>query len=259
MLRQPGIGIVPLPYTWDMGPDGIPYHRIETVFLDVGNTLVSMDYRWIRDELEAQGVRTELERLERAEAAARPAVSTAIASDASSEGAMVFALYLKTIIENLIGQSDEVESIVSHLVPVFRGPGRERLWSHVLPGVPEALEMLRGLGLNLAVVSNSDGSVERVLTVQGLRPYLDAVFDSHLVGFEKPDPRFFQHALEQTGSRPETTLHVGDLYSADVEGGRAAGVYTALVDPYGDWEGANCPRFENLKRLAEAFRANVEP
>ncbi len=237
----------------------IPFRDIETVFLDVGNTLVSMDYVWIRDELANVGVSTELEVLMRAEAAARPVISRAVAGEVSTEGLDTFELYLKTILGNLGTSSGAIPALVESLVPIFRGPGRERLWSNVLPGVPEALEQLRSLGRTLAVVSNSDGTVERVLEQQGLRPYLDAVFDSHIVGFEKPDPRFFLHALEATGARAETTLHVGDLYSADIEGGRAAGIHTALVDPFDDWDGVDCPRFKDLEALSQTFRANVGP
>ena len=39
----------------------------------------------------------------------------------------------------------------------------------------------------------------------------DAVFDSFLEKVEKPDPRFFEIALERSGSRKETTVHVGDF------------------------------------------------
>ena len=235
----------------------IPFRDIETVFLDVGNTLVSMDYAWIRDELANAGVSTELEVLMRAEAAARPVISRAIAHKRSTEGLSIFELYLRTILGNLGTSSGAIPALLKSLVPIFRGPGRERLWSSVLPGVPEALQQMKSLGRTLAVVSNSDGTVERVLEQQGLRPYLDAVFDSHIVGFEKPDPRFFLHALEVTGARAETTLHVGDLYSADVEGGRAAGVHTALVDPFDDWDGVDCPRFKDLEAVSQKFRANV--
>ena len=237
----------------------IPFRDIETVFLDVGNTLVSMDYVWIRDELANVGVSTELEVLMRAEAAARPVVSRAVAGEGSTEGLSIFELYLKTILSNLGTSADAIPALVESLVPIFRGPGRERLWSYVLPGVPEALDQLKSLGRTLAVVSNSDGTVERVLERQGLRPYLDAVFDSHIVGFEKPDPRLFLHALEATGTHAESTLHVGDLYSTDIEGGRAAGVHTALVDPFDDWDGVDCPRFKDLEALSRAFRANVAP
>jgi HAD superfamily hydrolase (TIGR01662 family) len=238
----------------------IPFRDIETIFLDVGNTLVSMDYEWIRDELANVGVSVELETLMRAEASARPTVSKAVAGELSTEGLGTFELYLKTILINLQTSPDATSALIESLVPVFRGPGRERLWSYVLPGVPEALEELRSLGRTLAVVSNSDGTVERVLEQQGLRHYLDAVFDSHIVGYEKPDPELFLYALEETESHAETTLHVGDLYSADIEGGRAAGVHVALVDPFDDWEGVegvDCPRYKDLGELSRTFRANV--
>ena len=35
--------------------------------------------------------------------------------------------------------------------------------------------------------------------------HLDAVFDSHLVGYEKPDPRIFEHALVHLGASAADT------------------------------------------------------
>ncbi len=57
------------------------------------------------------------------------------------------------------------------------------------------------------------------LTLAGL---VDCLLDSHDEGVEKPDPRFFEIALERSGARRETTIHVGDFYHVDVDG-RARG------------------------------------
>ena len=232
----------------------IPYAELETMFLDVGNTLVSMDYAWIADELAKRGVVVPFDRLQRAEAASRPTISRSIVGHASTEGLTTLELYLNTILTKLGVAPEQRGELVRELVPVFRGPGREKLWSYVLPGVPEALEELRALGLRLVVVSNSDGSVEQVLVNLGMRPYLERVFDSHIVGYEKPDPRFFQHALDETDANSATTLHIGDIYAADIEGGRAAGVHTALVDPFDDWEGVDCTRFRDLTEASKVIR-----
>ena len=121
----------------------------------------------------------------------------------------------------------------------------------VLPGVPEALKKLRAAGLRLVVVSNADGTVEEGLTRGGLRPLLDAVVDSHVVGFEKPDPRIFTHALGLYGSDPARTLHVGDFYAADVAGARAAGVHALLLDPHGDWGELDCPVARDVPEVAD--------
>ena len=131
---------------------------------------------------------------------------------------------------------------MSQLVPRIRFPGRSlELWSAVLPGVPEALARLREAGFRLVVVSNADGTVEEGLTRAGLRPLLHAVVDSSVVGFEKPDPRIFSHALSLFDSDPARTLHVGDMYAADIVGARAAGVHALLLDPHGDWGDVDCP------------------
>jgi putative hydrolase of the HAD superfamily len=104
-------------------------------------------------------------------------------------------------------------------------------------------------------VSNADGTVERGLTRAGLRGLLDDVVDSHVVGFEKPDPRIFAHALERSGAAPGTTLHVGDLYAADVVGARAAGLHALLLDPHGDWPPVDCARLPDVAALAHAIRS----
>jgi putative hydrolase of the HAD superfamily len=106
-------------------------------------------------------------------------------------------------------------------------------------------------GLQLAVVSNSDGSVESGLIDQGLRPHFCAVFDSHEVGFEKPDPRIFERALAVCGANPARTLHIGDLYAADVVGARGAGVYPLLLDPFEDWGDVDCARLPDLPSVSE--------
>ena len=53
----------------------LPLRSIDTVFLDVGNTLISIDFDWVATELTARGLAVDAETLRRAEAAARPAYS----------------------------------------------------------------------------------------------------------------------------------------------------------------------------------------
>ncbi len=37
-------------------PVSIPYEKIDTVFLDVGNTLISIDFDWVARELDARAL-----------------------------------------------------------------------------------------------------------------------------------------------------------------------------------------------------------
>jgi putative hydrolase of the HAD superfamily len=234
----------------------IPWHEIETVFLDAGNTLISIDFAWVESLLAGQGFAVGAEALARAEAAARPSLSEWLGAQRSTETEDSFRFYLRNVLGRLAPVAERgpvvAEELADALLPVLRRRGEsDRLWRAVLPGVPEALATLRGLGLQLAVVSNSDGSVERGLAAAGLRAYFDAVHDSAIVGFEKPDPRFFEHALAASGTPRERVLHVGDLLSADVAGARAAGIHPVLLDPHGDWHDVDCERARDLGELAE--------
>ncbi len=242
----------------------IPYADIDTLFLDVGNTLVSIDFDWISRELGARGVVSSSSELRRAEAAARPRVSMLLAGQ--GELARIdfsFSTYLGGIFEVLEMRGTRFgggrDALVDQLVPVLKQPGATpRLWSWLLPGVPEALVGFRRLGLQLVVVSNSDGSVEQTLREQGLVEHFDAVIDSALVGHEKPDRRIFERAIEVSGAIASRTLHVGDMYSADVVGARGAGLHALLLDPFDDWTGIDAPRLTDLAELhrilAEAGR-----
>lgn len=237
----------------------IPWAEIDAVFLDAGNTLVSIDFDRVADEMHGFGFSCTVAAVRRAEAAARPAVSRFVAVR-STEGADAFRFYLREILGRLEPCSGAgepaLDRVSSELALRLRSPGESnRLWRWVLPGVPEALASLRDQGLRLLVVSNSDGSVERGLVEVGLRGYFSAVVDSSIVGFEKPDPRIFEHALERAGVVAPRALHVGDLYHADVTGARAAGVNALLLDPFGDWDGVDCERARDLAELAERMNA----
>jgi HAD superfamily hydrolase (TIGR01509 family) len=232
----------------------VPLDRIETLFLDAGNTLVSVDFALVQLELEALGESVDPIRLERAEAAARPRLSRRLLREREADDQQIGAAYFEEVLEQYVrlggGLSAPPQALVTRLVPILWAPGQiQRLWSRVLPGVPEALARLRGAGFRLVVVSNSDGSVESALRDCGLREFFEVVVDSTLVGYEKPDPRIFEHALVVSGAEPTTTLHVGDLYDADVLGARAAGIHAALLDPFGDWPRVDCERFRDVSEL----------
>ena len=235
----------------------IPWETLDTLFLDAGNTLVSVDFTWVAEELARRGLACEPDALCRAEAAARPALSARVAAGKSTEGEAGFFGYLVRVLAQLPDPPDpeEAAALARELTPVLRLPGRaDRLWRCVLPGVPESLAGFRALGLRLVVVSNADGSVERGLRRAGLRAHFDAVVDSAVVGFEKPDPRIFAHALAAARAQAPHTLDVGDLYHADVVGARAAGLHALLLDPWNDWPEPDCMRLPDLAALAHRLR-----
>ena len=114
-----------------------------------------------------------------------------------------------------------------------------------------SLARFRARGLRLAVVSNANGTVGALFDRLELTPFFDAVLDSAVEGVEKPDPRLFLLALERLGALPGEAVHVGDFYSVDVVGARAAGIRPILLDELGLYPDADCPRVRSLAELAE--------
>lgn len=235
----------------------IPYGDLTTLFLDVGNTLNSVDFPWICDELGARGIKCGIEELRRAEAKARPAISEGVKHLSHEDGNSVFRFYLRTVLGHVapIGELPEpdLDNLVTSLEPVLRPPGSVAadLWSYVLPGVGDALRRFKQAGLRLAVVSNADGTVEHALSKQGLREHFEIVVDSGRVGFEKPDPRIFRHTLDAMGVTAQETLHIGDIFDVDIIGARSAGLHALLLDPFGDWDHVDCDRLRDLSELAD--------
>ena len=106
-------------------------------------------------------------------------------------------------------------------------------WAATFPWVKPALEELRRQGYGMSVISNSDGRVAERLAHAGLDTYFDRIYDSAIVGYEKPHPGIFQKALDELGLEPSQCLHVGDMYYYDVLGANRAGVAAVLLDPFG--------------------------
>ena len=100
-------------------------------------------------------------------------------------------------------------------------------WSLFDDTVP-ALEALRAAGWRRAVLSNHVPELPGLVSGLGLAGLLDEVFSSASIGFEKPHPQMFAHALEACGW-PEEVWMVGDNPVADIAGAEAAGIPAVLV------------------------------
>jgi HAD superfamily hydrolase (TIGR01509 family) len=99
--------------------------------------------------------------------------------------------------------------------PVFAGAMR----FEPIPGVAEALEQLRSLGLVLAVVANWDLTLHGLLTEVGLASYFREIIHAAA----KPSPDGLLRALSELQVDAARALHIGDD-EVDEAAARAAGM-----------------------------------
>lgn len=226
--------------------------HVETLFLDAGGVLVNPNFARVAEALRRHGVQTGAERLAAAEPYAKKELdveTTVNATNDASRGWLYFDLVLK---HAGIPPSEATAAALRDLAAYH---AEHNLWESVPEEVPSALERLRGGGRRLVVLSNANGTVSRLFDRLGLLTRFDHVLDSFVERIEKPDPRFFERALERSGARRETTLHVGDLYHVDVVGARNAGVRGVLLDEADLRPDADCPRVRSLDDLVAQVAA----
>ena len=100
-------------------------------------------------------------------------------------------------------------------------------------GAVETLRTLKARSLKIALVSNFDGRLHRVVAEMELLSFFDAVIVSSETGWAKPSPRIYAAALAALGVEPGEALMVGDRPKEDVAGATQAGLKALLYDPRG--------------------------
>jgi HAD superfamily hydrolase (TIGR01549 family) len=126
-------------------------------------------------------------------------------------------------------------------------------WDQIQPGTRAALDRIRE-GFRIAIISNADGKIEKILSRCGIADCSESITDSGLVGFEKPRPEIFYAALKTRNARADESLYVGDVYSVDYVGATRAGMQAVLFDVAGAYRDRKEPRVESLAQLENWLR-----
>jgi HAD superfamily hydrolase (TIGR01509 family) len=211
---------------------------VRAIIFDAGNTLLRMNYAVIVEHLRSRGRAVTVEQVEEAELRARVRLDPHLAPGNATESTTTHGRYLRYLLEHLaVTDEAEIDAIArwrrDYNLPVG-------LWTRADPEAASALRRVREAGLVAGVISNSNGSVRSILEETGLAAHLDFIIDSSVVGVEKPDPRIFHLGLREAGVAAGQAVYVGDLYSVDVLGARAAGLDGILIDPRGFWAPRDC-------------------
>ncbi|HYX21186.1 MAG TPA: HAD-IA family hydrolase [Thermoanaerobaculia bacterium] len=210
---------------------------IRAVLFDAGGTLIHVDGERV---CRAAGIDFDAAAFRTAEGEAVAAVRRLVLERPESRDAERIPLYMTTLVRELgLDAEDACREAAGRIAAEH---GRANLWSRAADDAAETLSGLRTRGYRVAVISNADGRVRRLLEVAGLAPHLEFVVDSAEVGLEKPDPRIFHAATDRLALPPEACAYVGDIYEIDVVGAERAGLSAILV---GDG-----PAPESVRRVA---------
>jgi putative hydrolase of the HAD superfamily len=89
-----------------------------------------------------------------------------------------------------------------------------------------ALDTWQQQGITLALLSNFDTRIYKVMDALGLNQYFSSITISTEIGVAKPDRLIFESALakHQIAQSPDLAWHIGDSFREDYEGALAVGI-----------------------------------
>jgi putative hydrolase of the HAD superfamily len=226
--------------------------RLETVFLDAGGVLIYPNWWRVSEALGRRGVTVAPEALIAADPQARRELDDLKVIGGTTDATRGWLFFDLVLAHAGIPRTDNTAAALAELHAYHTA---SNLWEYVPDNVVPALEALRNRGLRLVVVSNANGTLRAHMDRIGLTDRFDCILDSADEGVEKPEPRFFEIALERSAAARETTIHVGDLYYMDVVGARNAGLRGVLLDEANLRPDADCPRVRTLDELVRRIVA----
>ena len=185
---------------------------IKWVFIDIGSTLVDEDdaieYRLIRlqEACNESGISVSLEEIKRlihetVMEQKRSATSRTVAKLTDSEE-------LRARLRNVLTWRKDLEK-----------------------PYPEARQVLDALSKRypVGIIANQTPGTEARLKKWGLLEFVSLCLPSAEIGLSKPDPAFFELAIEKSGCKPEHTVMIGDRIDNDVTPAKSLGWKTIRV------------------------------
>ena len=150
-------------------------------------------------------------------------IRNAVAEELKGEVTNLKSIRLEAFKRTLstVGRHDD--SLAAHLNSIYLQHRFEdiELYEDVLPTLTE-LRKRYGIGL----LSNGNSYPDHC----GLEGMFKFVVFSQDIGIEKPDPRFYQIAVEQASCSKAELLHVGDSLDNDVIGAANAGIKSVWLN-----------------------------
>jgi putative hydrolase of the HAD superfamily len=131
---------------------------------------------------------------------------------------------LRGVLSDLMAQLAE-----AYVSPILEEP------PILIEGAREILVHAKGKGYKIGLICNTGTTPGRTIRVLlerlGMMDFFDVTTFSNELGIRKPDPRVFLRTLRQLNSKPESSMHVGDLIDVDVLGAKNVGMISVHYNP----------------------------
>ncbi len=136
----------------------------------------------------------------------------------------IWIMFTEEIVRGMGGDAVGARACAVDMVRRWEVHAHFDLYDDALP----VLEVIRGHGLRIGLISNGQRDLEAFALHHGLD--VDAAVGSKSHGRTKPHASIFIRALTLLGVEAPETVMIGDSYEDDIEGARALGIRAILLD-----------------------------
>lgn len=135
----------------------------------------------------------------------------------------------------------------------FKYRNRLKEGAYLLDNAMEICQELHENKIKLGVASNGGNDIQiRRIKKIGLDKYLDYMFVSEEIGYNKPHKEYFEHIFQKIEDIPKKKIMmVGDSLTADIQGGKNAEIITCWYNPNGESSIENIKPDYEIKDLLE--------
>ncbi len=136
------------------------------------------------------------------------------------------------LVERVFSEACGLEAFADRFDPFFESlylrfekPEVWRLYEDVIP----TLDALNNRNIPIAIVSNWDSRLPRLLKGIGIADRFQFILTSAEGGVSKPSPKIFHQALTRLGAPAHEVIHVGDSFEDDVQAAQNAGLHSLHI------------------------------
>jgi len=122
-------------------------------------------------------------------------------------------------------------------------------FNHLFDHTFEILDYLK-TRYKLHIITNGFDEVQhKKLYKSNILHYFDTITNSEMAGVKKPNPKIFNHALDQANTNAERSIMIGDSLEADVLGAKYIGMEAIFFDVNNSVLQEDIKQVNNLKSL----------
>jgi len=218
------------------------------VFFDIDDTLIEWTVDWADAFVQAAGevgvAVSPARSLEALDDAFSTFYQDCVREHAGSNHDRDFWLAYDGRVLETLGVKDGLKRATERVVDTLTRPGTRRLFEEV----PDVLQTLSDSGFKLGIVTGRP-LASPDLDALGIETYFHPIIDAFSARSSKSEGRMFRLAAEAAAKAGLPGWHVGDNYSDDILGARAAGLRPVLIDRRDEHGRKDCDRIRDLREL----------